>query len=105
MAAFFWSHLSAEVRTIASGVSGKRLRIRRLIVSSAASGAFTFLEDPGGPNQAAILPILQLRAGDSGLDLRFDEEIPQTAPGESLGYETFITAAHGVWVEYDIVDA
>jgi len=104
MAVYFATHLGAGTSTIASAVSGRRIRIRRLIVSTATSGGIEFKQDIGGGSEARILPELQARSTGRALDFTFDGEIPQAAPGLSIGYESAIAGDHGIWVEYDVVD-
>jgi hypothetical protein len=75
-----------------------------LIISAAVNGAIEFKQDIGGGSEARILPELQARSTGPALDFLFNTELPQAAPGLSLGYESAIEGDHGIWVEYDVVD-
>lgn len=104
MAVYFATHAAETSATIAAAVSGRRIRIRRVIVSTAANGGVEFKQDVGGGSEARILPELQARSTGPALDFSFDKELPQAAPGLSIGYESAIAGDHGIWVEYDVVD-
>ena len=92
--------------TVVGAVSaaGKRVRIRRLIVTTSANGAVTLKQDIGGAGESELFPIIQARSQGPALDLLFDREMPQTASGLALGVETNIEGDHGIWIEYDLVD-
>lgn len=104
MAAYFVSNLTSTTATVSPAVAGKRIRIRRLIISTSINGSIEFKQDVGGPSEAIVLPQLEARATGPALDLAFERELPQTAPGLALGYESAIAGEHGIWVEYDVVD-
>jgi len=104
MAVYFGSHTMEGSATVSGGVAGRRLRVRRVIITTSLNGEVQIKQDPGGPSEALILPPLQARAGGSVLDLCFDRELPQTGPGMSLGYSTTVPGRHGVWIEYDEAD-
>ena len=104
MAVYFASNLTSTTATISPPVAGKRIRIRRLIVSTSVNGGIEFKQDIGGSSEAIVLPQLEARSTGPALNLAFARELPQTAPGLALGYESAIAGQHGVWVEYDVVD-
>jgi len=104
MAVYFQSHTTGFNANVISAVPGKRIRVRRLIFSTAVNTSFTLRQDVGGGNQADIAATLQGRTGAGAMDLRFEQEMPQTAPGEALGYFTDGFGNYGVWIEYDLAD-
>jgi len=104
MAVYFQSHTDGFSGNVVAAVAGKRIRVRRLIVSTSVNTGFTLRQDVGGPDQADVAPTLQGRTGGTAIDLRFDREAPQTAPGKALGYFTDGIGAYGVWIEYELVD-
>lgn len=102
MAVYFKSHNTSFNSTAIAAVAGKRIRVRRLIVTSAINTRITLQQDLGGPNQADIAPVLESRQGGSPIDLSFPDECPQTAVGESLGYVASAIGDYGIWIEYDL---
>ncbi|RMF71779.1 MAG: hypothetical protein D6744_17495 [Planctomycetota bacterium] len=101
-----YSATLSGVISVASAVAspGKRVRIRRLIVTTAVNGSLTLKQDIGGADETAVFPTIQARAQGPALDLYFDREMPQTAPGLALGFESGVAGDHGIWIEYDLVD-
>lgn len=104
MATYFATHNNANSSTVAAATPGKRIRIRRLIVSATLDGTIEFKQDIGGDFEQRLLPELAASAAGPALDLRFERELPQTESGLALGYESAIAGKHGIWIEYDLAD-
>jgi hypothetical protein len=104
MAVYYQSHTTGFNDNAIGAVAGKRIRVRRLIVSSAVNTSFTLKQDVGGPDQADVSPAFQVRNGSAGVNYRFPREAPEAAPGKALGYMTDGIGNYGVWIEYDLVD-
>ena len=102
MSTYFANHIGPTAVTAILPDAHRRVRIRRLLLTTSASGAVRFKRNPG-PSEVFILPDLHLRAGGPALDVSFDEEFPQTQRNDALGYTTDIAGAHSVWMEYELV--
>ena len=89
---------------VAPGVAGKRLRLRRLLVSSEAAGTLRLLSDPAG-SAAALLPVITLIVG-AVVGPVFDEDGPAGGAGEALGVTSAIggSKVHGVMLWTEAVD-
>ena len=102
MAVFFAEHAGPAASTAVLATPGRRVRIRRLLISTGTSGAVRIKGNPG-PSEQALLPPLFVRAGGPALDADFVREFPQTEPDQSLGYTSDIDGPHSIWLEYDLV--
>lgn len=104
MAVYFASHVAGVSAPAVAAVPGKRIRLKRLIVSTDTNTGFTLAQDIGGASAADISPKFQIRASGGGIDYVFIDEKPQTGPGLSLGYTIdAVSASTGVWIEYEAV--
>lgn len=99
----YQTHTSGFAANVVAATAGKRIRVQRVILSTAINTQFTLKQDIGGASDAAIGPTFEGRAGAGPMDLRFRKEQPQTAPGVALGYESTGIGNYGVWIEYDLV--
>jgi len=104
MAVYFQTHSAMFSGGVVAAVAGKRIRVRRIIVTSSVNQTLTLKQDPGGASEAPLLCTLYARSGGAALDLAFDASPPQTAPGLALGYTTDAAGDYGVWLEYDLAD-
>lgn len=105
MAVYFATHQAGIAQVAVLGTAGKRIRVRRLIVSTDTNSTFVLQQDVGGAAQADVSPRFQARAGGTALNFSFPNEKPETAPGHSLGYLIdAVSATSAVWIEYDIVE-
>ena len=102
MAVYFAEHSGPAAATAVLPSPGRRVRIRRLLLSTGTSGAVRLKQDPG-PDEQAVLPPLFVRAGGPALDARFGREFPQTDVGQTLCYASDIDGPHSIWLEYELV--
>lgn len=91
---------------VATAVSGKIIRVRRLLISSDETAWFVLKSVSIAAVETEISPRLYSVAGQATLiDVRFGEECPQTARGEGLLLDSNLGGGDiGLWVEYDVVD-
>lgn len=100
---YFQTHTSGFSSNVISATAGRRIRVRRLILTTAVNTQFTIRQDVGGASDAAIAMTIEGRAGAGAIDLHFKSEMPQTAAGLALGYDATGIGNYGVWIEYDLV--
>lgn len=99
---FFVSLASAESNLVQGAVDGKRIRVRRVIITTDTNGSVMLMADPSGAN-TPVMPRLEARAAGSPVDLYFEREFPITGSGEALGFSTDVGGRHGLWIEYELV--
>lgn len=98
--AVYWSNETAPQvsKQAVAAAPGKRIRVRRLHVTTDANGSVELRSDA-----TPITPAYQARLGGTALDKNYPREVPQTQPGEALNFATGITGNYTIWIEYEIV--
>ncbi len=102
MAIYFADHAAPSAGTVVMPTGDTRVRVRRLLVTTAANGVVRLKQNPG-PQEVLLTPSLQARAAGPPMDLSFTREYPQTEVEASLGYVTEIDGPHSIWIEYELV--
>ena len=100
------AYLDSTTGDLVAGVSGKIIRVRRLIISTEGNGWFQLKHSMGTEDEETITQKLYLRAGGANvIDLHFDRDAPQTPRGASLGVGSNLELmSYSVYVEYELVD-
>ena len=91
-----------ETQTIVAAVPGRRIRVRRLILSSTGTSVYTFTL------KSEAQPISPMLRPTNHLDLAFHEgqEHFTTGAGEPLvGAASGASIAASLWIDYDLVPA
>lgn len=92
---------------IVQPVTGKRIRVLRVHISTVMVGNFQLVVDPRGPQQADLTPRLHAGAyGHIALPMTRESALV-TPPGVGLGFTsefTFSAGPHSVWLWCEFVD-